>query len=127
MSDYGLLLHEGKVILEQGGRGVADVQVKLYASEIEEYMDLSSQDLDFDLNINMIMEERLKEVDEKDSNDDEGDDSVSLFAFMKLKPPSFTGSTVGKDSCRVLDTMERICGTLGALSTRSVTLASFRQ
>ncbi|XP_017970451.1 PREDICTED: uncharacterized protein LOC108660699 [Theobroma cacao] len=74
----------------------------------------------------IIEEERSEEKDENDSNDDERDDSVSLSAFMKLKPPSFTSFTVGEDPRRILDTMERICHALGVSSTRSVILASFR-
>ncbi|XP_021278469.1 uncharacterized protein LOC110412266 [Herrania umbratica] len=89
-------------------------------------MDSSLEDPNYDLNMNMIDEEGPDEEDEDDSNNDEGDELVSLFAFMKLKPPSFTSSTMGKDPRRFLDTMERICGTLGTSSTRLVTLASFR-
>ncbi|XP_021300485.1 uncharacterized protein LOC110428889 [Herrania umbratica] len=95
-------------------------------STAEEYIEFSSQDLDYDLYVDMIVEEGLDEEDENDSNDNERNDSVSLSTFMKVKPPSFISSTVEEDSHRFLDTMERICHALGASSTRSVTLASFR-
>ncbi|EOY32232.1 Uncharacterized protein TCM_039850 [Theobroma cacao] len=90
-----------------------------WVNVVEKYMDLDSQDLDYDPNTNIIEEEGSEEEDENDSNDDGGDDSISLFTFIKLKPPSFTGSTVGKDPRRFLDTMERICDALGASRTRS--------
>ncbi|XP_021297943.1 uncharacterized protein LOC110426931 [Herrania umbratica] len=90
----------------------------------EEYMESTSQDPDYDPDADMIVE-GSEEEDENNLHDGEGDDSVSLSAFMKLKLPFFTGSTVGEDPRRFLDTMESICRALGASSTRSVTLASF--
>ncbi|XP_021275546.1 uncharacterized protein LOC110410248 [Herrania umbratica] len=117
MSDYGLLPHEDEVVLKPGER---------CTNAVKEYMELSSQDPDYDPNTDMIVEEELEEEDENDWNDDEGDDSISLSTFINLKPPSFTSSTVGENPRRFLKTMERICRALGASSMRSITLASFR-
>ncbi|XP_021274769.1 uncharacterized protein LOC110409634 [Herrania umbratica] len=115
----GVTLYELAVKLQNLTHQLAEF-TRHYVGVGEEYLGSSSQDLDYDPNTNMIDEE-----DKDDSNNDERDELVSLSTFIKLKPPSFTGSTVGEDPCRFLDIMERICRALGASSTRSVTLASF--
>ncbi|EOY08406.1 Uncharacterized protein TCM_022818 [Theobroma cacao] len=51
---------------------------------------------------------------------------ISLPDFLKLKPPSFSGSDALEKPQVFLDKMEKICKALGCSSVRSVELAAFR-
>ncbi|WRX29424.1 Reverse transcriptase domain - like 10 [Theobroma cacao] len=51
---------------------------------------------------------------------------ISLPDFLKLKPPSFSGSDASEKPQVFLDKMEKICKALGCSNVRSVELAAFR-
>ncbi|WRX29260.1 Retrotransposon gag domain - like 10 [Theobroma cacao] len=51
---------------------------------------------------------------------------ISLPDFLKLKPPSFSGSDASEKPQVFLDKMEKICKALGCSSVRSLELATFR-
>ncbi|WRX23574.1 hypothetical protein QQP08_016061 [Theobroma cacao] len=50
---------------------------------------------------------------------------ISLLNFLKLKPPSFSGSDALEKPQIFLDKMEKICNALGCSSVRLVELAAF--
>ncbi|KAJ1433763.1 Zinc finger, CCHC-type [Sesbania bispinosa] len=51
---------------------------------------------------------------------------VTLAEFMKLKPPTFSGSNANEDPQRFIDGLERLWRALGCSDIRAVELASFQ-
>ncbi|CAJ2662068.1 unnamed protein product [Trifolium pratense] len=51
---------------------------------------------------------------------------VTLEQFMKLKPPTFSGSDASEDPQRFIDGLERLWRALGCSNIRAVELASFQ-
>ncbi|KAJ1431298.1 Zinc finger, CCHC-type [Sesbania bispinosa] len=51
---------------------------------------------------------------------------VTLAEFMKLKPPTFSGSNANEDPQRFIDGLERLWRVLGCSDIRAVELASFQ-
>ncbi|XP_057416222.1 uncharacterized protein LOC130710858 [Lotus japonicus] len=52
--------------------------------------------------------------------------AVTLIDFMKLKPPTFSGSGTSDEPQRFIDALERLWRALGCTDTRAVELASFQ-
>ncbi|WRX31003.1 Retrotransposon gag domain - like 10 [Theobroma cacao] len=66
------------------------------------------------------------QTDRQPPEGDKGQMKVSLTDFLKLKPPSFTGSDVSEKPQVFLDKMEKIYNAMGCSSFRSVELVAFQ-
>ncbi|EOY08660.1 Uncharacterized protein TCM_023615 [Theobroma cacao] len=65
------------------------------------------------------------QADHQHHEEERGHLDISLPDFLKLKPPTFTGSDASEKPQVFLDKMEKICKSLGCSSVRSVELAAF--
>ncbi|EOX94115.1 Uncharacterized protein TCM_003326 [Theobroma cacao] len=66
------------------------------------------------------------QADHQHHEEEKGHLDISLPDFLKLKPPTFTGSDASEKPQVFLDKMEKICKALGCSSVRSVELAAFQ-
>ncbi|EOX94096.1 Uncharacterized protein TCM_003239 [Theobroma cacao] len=66
------------------------------------------------------------QADHQHHEEERGHLDISLPDFLKLKPPTFSGSDASEKPQVFLDKMEKICKALGCSSVRSVELAAFQ-
>ncbi|EOY31660.1 Uncharacterized protein TCM_038639 [Theobroma cacao] len=66
------------------------------------------------------------QADHQHHEEERGHLDISLPDFLKLKPPTFSGSDASEKPQVFLDKMEKICKALGCSSVRSVELATFQ-
>ncbi|XP_017974363.1 PREDICTED: uncharacterized protein LOC108661520 [Theobroma cacao] len=66
------------------------------------------------------------QADHQHHEEERGHLDISLPDFLKLKPPTFSGSDASEKPQVFLDKMEKICKALGCSSVRSVELVAFQ-
>ncbi|KAJ1415935.1 Retrotransposon gag domain [Sesbania bispinosa] len=107
----------GMTEITAGLQGLQQVVQQLVGVVVEQQQGNQQQNLDG--------QQGVRQVDQQPGATTRGIE-VTLAEFMKLKPPTFSGSNVNEDPQSFIDHLERLWRALGCSDIRAVELASFQ-
>ncbi|KAJ1415228.1 Retrotransposon gag domain [Sesbania bispinosa] len=111
----------------RGNPGMAEITAGLQGLQqvVQQLVGVVAEQQQGNQQQNLDGQQGVRQVDQKPGATTGGID-VTLAEFMKLKPPTFSGSNANEDPQRFIDGLERLWRALGCSDIRAVELASFQ-